>query len=187
MRVILEGPDNAGKSSLARAIRMEVCNVKYFHPGGAPATAIEEADCLATQDAMFMMNEQIIFDRVTCISQMVYNPNPDRDPVRRTYQKAMWQNPGTVVIYCRPPTETLMDVGNYTWRPEETEEHRQKIITRAYEFIERYDAVMLGVPTIFYDWKDQVHAGVVQRKLIQALNGRTDAQEWFRNILELRN
>lgn len=187
MHVVLEGPDNAGKSTLAKAIRTECNRVTYYHPGGAPSDAHDEEVCLTTQRNFFESSGQFLFDRVTCISQQVYNPNPSADEARKAFAQHMVRRPNMVVVYCRPPNETLMDVGNYTWRAEETEEHRQKIITRAAEFIARYDEVMLQVPTIFYDWKDEVHASLIVRKLVQALNGREDAVRWFRDILEMRS
>jgi thymidylate kinase len=186
MRVVLEGPDNAGKTSLAQKLRMEVTDLTYYHPGGAPNGEVAETDCLDGQAGLFFELDRVIFDRVTCVSQQVYNPNALLDPVRQHYAEQMLKAPDLIVIYCRPPNEVLMDVANFKWRAEETEEHRQKIISRAHEFVERYDQVMQKVPCISYDWKSGMHAATIERKLVQGLNGRQDAVDWFKNIINLR-
>ena len=183
MKVVLEGPDNAGKTTLADKLRHQVNGLKYYHPGGAPPDALAEATGRQTQQQMFNDVDCILFDRVTCVSQQVYNPHEVRDPTRRFYAFDMVEQSGLVVIYCRPNNEVLMDVGNFKWRPDETEEHRQKIIGRAHEFVERYDKVMLTVPCITYDWRDQVHAEMIERMLVKGLYGRTDAVKWFKDVI----
>lgn len=184
MKVVLEGPDNAGKTTLAKRLREQVTGLEYFHPGGAPANTDAEIGCLTQQHDMMQSRNRIILDRVTCISQQVYNSDIAGDWQRQQYADMMVATPGLVVIYCRPPNEVLMDVGNYKWRPEETEEHRQKIISRAMEFVHRYDEVMLRVPCISYDWKDAAHAQVIEQKLVQGLYGREDAATWFHNVID---
>lgn len=185
MIIVLEGPDNAGKTTLARKLRHQLTSVKYYHPGGKPDDSAHEAEFLNQQSAMFRSTIPHIIDRVTCISQQVYNPDPVLDHLRQQMAAEMIEA-GVVVIYCRPPNEVLMDTANFSWRAEETEEHRQKIITRAHEFIERYDKVMTGIPCISYDWRDAPHAELIAAKAVQALLGVQSAQEWFKNLINLR-
>lgn len=182
MNFIFEGPDNAGKTSLAQTVLRSVHGMMYHHPGGAPANpAAEDADMVAQFHMLSWPYSHVFMDRVTCISQQVYNPSTERDPARR--QMVQQILPHAVVIYCRPPNEVLMDVGNYTWRAEETEEHRQKIMTRAHEFIERYDMVMTGIPCISYNFRDVAHAEVIRNMLNRAACGDTGAQMWFKEVI----
>jgi adenylate kinase family enzyme len=191
MNVILEGPDNAGKTTLAEHLKSNVTGFTYYHPGGKPDDWAAEEAFMQIQHDLAATRDRHVLDRVTCISQQVYNPDDDpddgRDPIRSAHALLLTQLRNVVVIYCRPPNEVLMDVGNFKWRPEESEEHRQKIISRQHEFVERYDRVMLSVPAIFYNWKDEAHATVIKTKLVQALNGDLGAQAWFQQLIHYRS
>ena len=183
MKVVLEGPDNAGKTTLATFLREHTVGVIYNHPGGKPDSPAAEEDCMSAQYQMASILHRCLLDRVTCISQQVYNPDPERDWDRQQAAATLLQVPNLVVVYCRPPNEVLMDVGNFKWRQEETEEHRQKIISRQHEFVERYDTVMQRVPCLHYNWRDDAHANVLRTKLLQALGGRGDAITWFKDVI----
>lgn len=183
MRVILEGPDNSGKTSLAHHLLKGVANLTYFHPGGAPDSDAAEDVCLTEQQARLEIMDSLVLDRVTAISQRVYSPNIARDAVRELALGKLLRLADTVVIYCRPPNERLMDTASFTWRQEETEEHRQKIVTRQHEFVTRYDELMQRVPCVTYDYTDVAHADIVRVKLVQALQDRSDAVMWFNNLI----
>lgn len=186
MKFVLEGPDNAGKTTLLQNVLKRASTIYTFHPGGPPVDVEDEIKCLNKQVEMFYQPGHAIIDRVTCISQQVYAPDPEMDVSRRSRCKAMLLAPDLCVIYCRPPNETLMDTANFTWRDGETEEHRQKIITRQHEFVGQYDDVMLNVPCVYYDWKDSVHRDMITNLMVQALNGSAEAASWFKSVLNYR-
>ena len=179
--VILEGPDNSGKSTLAKRLR-EVTGVEYYHPGGAPADVQAERAFLVDQHRLAQRGP-IIMDRVTSISQQVYNPDPDLDQDRRHHADILVTNPSVFVVYCRPSNEHLTDVSNFTWRPEETEEHRQKIVKRAIEWVNRYDELMKRVPCLHYDFNDRVAAEVLETALIGALTEDCMWMQWLTTTL----
>jgi GTPase SAR1 family protein len=151
MRIILEGPDNAGKTTLANRIKHALGpRVDYFHPGGKPDDLEAEALCIEVQLDTLRASSSIIMDRCTPISQVVYNP----DPELVGWRDHMWQRYlelDIVLIYCRPSTDRLLRVQDLTWREGETEEHKQKIIANQHTFVQRYDAIMQGKPNLSYE------------------------------------
>lgn len=186
MRIILEGPDNAGKTTLANGIKhLMGPQVNYYHPGGKPDSFEAEGLCIEQQLEALDTSWPIIMDRCTPISQRVYNP----DPQLEGWRERMWQryvDLGVVVIYCRPSTDKLLRVQDLTWRDGETEEHKQKIITNQHQFVARYDQLMQRIPNVSYDFEDAAHAGLIFDKAVQALSGNGDAVDWFHNLINLR-
>lgn len=151
MRVILEGPDNAGKTTLATFLRET--GVEYFHPGGPPKDFWAEVDNMIEQRNKLGVGGHLIMDRVTCISQQVYNASLNLDPIRAQYLAELLQV-RPIIVYCRPSTDRLMRKEDLTWRDGETEEHKQKIIEGQHRFIERYDALMSRTPHIAYNFEE---------------------------------
>lgn len=183
MRLILEGPDNAGKTSLAQQLLAKNVHVKYNHPGGKPDSFEDEVRCINEQ-LIWLLDHHTILDRVTPISQRVYNPDETADKFRiDKWSSYLAMKP--VVVYCRPSTDRLMRFQDFTWRDGETEEHRQKIIRNQHTFIERYDAIMATVPHVLYAF-DEPMGDIVRTKLLQAFGGSAEAQAWLFNIQNYR-
>lgn len=187
MRLILEGPDNAGKTTLARRLA-DACGgevLRYFHPGGRPESIHEELNCLEDQQ-MHLCGGSVILDRVTAISQRVYNPDPQFDARRaQAWRKMQIQCP--VVLYCRPSNDRLLRTQDFTWREGETDEHKEKIIRGQHEFVQRYDALFASIPCVSYDWADDVHREMIYQKLHKAFFGSIDDEMWFKNLMNYRS
>lgn len=183
MKILLEGPDNAGKTTLARAIHDACQRTFYYHPGGKPKDLEDEVKCIETQ-LEILKQDRVIMDRCTPISQMVYNPDTTQDIFRKQRIRDFIQD-DMVIIYARPSTDRLMRVQDLTWRDEETEEHKQKIIRNQHAFIDRYDAIMANVPCISYDFEDNM-AAIIRSKAIEAMNGSEWDFKWFRNLMYYR-
>jgi adenylate kinase family enzyme len=159
-RIILEGPDNAGKTTLARRL-CDATGAAYFHAGGPPKNVAAEDECMRQQGEWLSHDGLVVVDRVTGISQVVYNPDPKRDRIRRMWIRSLLSSqPSVLLVYCRPPNDWLMASDRYTWRPEETEEHKQKIIRNAMTFIERYDDEVQVLPKVVYDFRSAAAEGV---------------------------
>jgi GTPase SAR1 family protein len=184
MRVILEGPDNAGKSTLANALIGEVSGIMYSHPGGKPDDLEHEYLCISDQLALLNKYPSIIMDRITPISQMVYNPDPLLDRHRR---EAMWRLIQTdcLIVYCRPSTDRLLRTQDLTWREGESDEHKEKIIRNQHVFVQRYDALMATVPCVTYDFEGHF-ASAIRTQLVKALRGSDEAVAWFNNLILYR-
>lgn len=183
MKILLEGSDNAGKTTLARAIHDACQHTFYFHPGGKPKDLEDEIACIDTQ-LQILNNDRVIMDRCTPISQMVYNPEPNQDVYRRRRLREYIQD-DVVIIYARPSTDRLLRVQDLTWREDETEEHKQKIIQNQHIFIDRYDKVMAEVPCISYDFEESF-ANTIRIKAINAMNGSKPDFHWFRDLMFYR-
>lgn len=169
MRLILEGPDNAGKTTLADTLRKLLPQHVYFHPGGRPADEKAEDACLKDQLWLMTSQDRLIMDRCTSISQQVYSPDP-----RRSAERGLALNDlitaGVIFVYCRPNTDWLMSFENFTWREGETEEFKQEIIAKQHVFIQRYDDLMQWVPHIHYDYRSE-EAPTIIRHLVGAAEG----------------
>lgn len=183
MKILLEGPDNAGKTTLARAIHDTCQHTFYFHPGGKPKDLDDEVKCIESQ-LQILGNDRVIMDRCTPISQMVYNPDPTQDIFRRQKLRDYMQD-DIIVIYARPSTDRLLRVQDLTWREDETEEHKQKIIKNQHLFIERYDKVMAHVPCVSYDYEESF-ANTIRIRAINAMNGSKPDFHWFRDLMFYR-
>jgi hypothetical protein len=182
MNLVLEGPDNAGKTTLARRL-LTVFGVSYYHPGGPPADWIGELTCLNQQRDMLLFQSSLILDRATCISQQVYSSNQsDAAKLIRAANVQRILESGALFVYCRPSTDRLLRVAEFTWRPGETEEHKQKIIQGQHGFVEAYDRVMAKVPCIHYDYDSETALSLVEL-LVEALAGGVAAKNWLSSQL----
>lgn len=186
MRLVLEGVDNSGKTTLAQRIVGAMGDkVVYQHPGGRPDDLKAELACMDHQHVLLTRHSNIVHDRVTSISQQVYNPDEALNKVRQEALTRLRSIAGLVIVYCRPPTDRLMAVEEFTWREGETEEHMQKIVRNQHKFIERYDALMQTVPCISYNYKEP-SSEVIYQKIVQAMQGVYGSQAWFDGVLNYR-
>lgn len=142
--IILEGMDNSGKSTLAKQFGLDI-----LHPGPAPRTKYEELSCLQTQ--LENARKPIVQDRVTCISSQVYGRNPDF-VLLNDYLKQMVNTPHCIVIYCRPPIETILNFGTHKAKAHDNPEHLSRIQHDGLELISKYDRLMKTIPHLVYDW-----------------------------------
>lgn len=180
--VVLEGPDNSGKSTLAKYL-CDATRALYYHPGGAPADIQAERRFLIEQQQLINSGGPLVMDRLTCVSQQVYNGHAEFDQERLRHLDVVTRSQFVFVVYCRPPNEVLCDTSNFTWRSDETEEHRQKIITRAFEWVQKYDDLMTKVPCAHYDFKDSTASEVLRTALIGALIEDPLWMEWLTRMM----
>jgi adenylate kinase family enzyme len=182
MRIILEGPDNAGKTTLAENIRKADPYLPYHHPGGRPANAEEEKACMVDQMRLLMKHPAILMDRCTAISQQVYTPKPELEEDRRTWLANIAKEDRVFIVFCRPSTDWLMSFDNFTWREGETEEFKQEIIDKQHVFIQRYDAIMATVPHVHFDYRSE-EAPHVLRHLRLGILGRQESIEFLNKMV----
>jgi hypothetical protein len=146
--IVLEGPDNAGKSTLADYLCKRFDLPKYT-AGPAPKTQYEMIQCYLRQSEL--SSTACVHDRVTCISQSVYS-GPSR--LADAELDLMIDTPGCVFVYCRPPERVLMDFSNHRIKSYDTEESLSKIMDNQHEFIKRYDSLFAKIPHVQYDWTE---------------------------------
>lgn len=96
MIVVVEGPDNSGKSTLVKHLASKL-GVHYV-PGEGPAKSGKEINARVER---YHQMDGVIFDRHPCVSQAIYNkfrdssPSVDFDLTIEFYRK------DPLIIYCR--------------------------------------------------------------------------------------
>jgi hypothetical protein len=163
--IVLEGMDNSGKSTLAQLFELEV-----VHPGPAPKSTEEELNCLKDQNLLAGANN-IVHDRVTCISSQVYK-NKVFDPRYMSYLRSMQAAPGCVIVYCRPPDDLVLDFNNHKRKDYDTDEAIQLLADNATQYLRSYDRLMYNVPHLLYNYT--ISNNIVE----QAKSLLTDIQRW---------
>lgn len=145
--IIVEGADNSGKTTFAKSLS----TLSYHSAGPAPKDHDDLIRCLT--DQMGRATMPCVQDRLTCISQQVYWNDAPVDELQADLA-AIMSVPGVVVVYCRPPERTLMDMSTHKVKSYETEENVQNLIRMQHEFVRRYDDLMGKIVHIQYDWTD---------------------------------
>lgn len=141
MSIIIEGPDNSGKSTLAKALSDHL-NLPIVHAGG-PGT-VEENEARLTNDFNNMISK-IIMDRSYIISETVYASAMGREmsfhprPWFRTMkgiQDAQVTIP--IIIFCDAHDEVLLDMKHHIVKPHETAQHARDMQSKAKTIISAY-------------------------------------------------
>lgn len=151
--IILEGPDNSGKSTLgvtlAKALETTTRHSIRPAPGSTPLQCLEHS-------ARQLRPQRVILDRVFAISESIYGPIcRGQSAMERHTREAildLYQRP-YLIIYCRPRSKTILDNKGRDQMPGVLENH-QKIIAA-------YDRIMLDISrfskcrVIQYDWQNR--------------------------------
>ncbi len=97
MRIIVEGPDNSGKSTLIAHLS-DMLNLDVV-PGEGPAISNGEINDRVVR---YLDIDNAIFDRHPCISQAIYNNfRPDDAPAVEDWLTTAFYNQSNFFIYCR--------------------------------------------------------------------------------------
>lgn len=148
--IIIEGPDNSGKSTLGAQLTKKL-NIPTIHSAKPdPAWTQEEALRHALDSHL---PKDAILDRTYTISELVYGPicrggsalgdlhfNALRDLYSRSH----------LIIYCRPPLEKILD--------NQGRDQMDGVIENHQKLVERYDEVMYDLlrfstnRVVWYDW-----------------------------------
>jgi hypothetical protein len=139
--IVVEGFDMSGKSTLAKAIG-QAKGWPVLHTGG-PTTDLQDViACL--HRSRVRMTEPCVQDRITHVSESVYSmtefPKKAGWAIAHLHEIAV----PVCVIYCRPPTEFLMDAlrEEHVAKAHDTCDILDRIRRDAYEMIHYYDTIM---------------------------------------------
>jgi len=95
--VIVEGPDNAGKSTLIAHLAATL-GLSYV-PGEGPAKSTEEIN---ERVMRYAQKDNVIFDRHPCISQPLYNQFRTGGPeIERSFIDDLYRRDDVLFVYCR--------------------------------------------------------------------------------------
>ncbi len=146
--VILEGPDGAGKSTLATAL-VRLTGFKYTH-FTAPAQGVSFDDtCRIQVGEVHASGESVLFDRFH-LSERVYGPIARGvDTMSDDFEQSMWGLVRPVVVLCLPPWETA-----YTNWAQRNAERAEMIVKRSqYEAVYlAYESIRTTLPVLQYDY-----------------------------------
>lgn len=141
MNVILEGPDNAGKSTLARYVAQSLGRPLVI--SGGPELYPNEINDRA---AAYMLYHNVVFDRHPVISQNIYN-QMRAQPQTWVHEENKWRFYDTqpLIIYCRPTTMK----GNIP-KPHEDPAHLEMVNSKYKDICFLYDKWAMDHAHLWY-------------------------------------
>lgn len=134
--IIVEGMDNSGKTTAVNFLHSET-GIPISKSAGPIK---DEKEACKWTSIMLKLNPLIIFDRFFVISEEIYGP-PLRgrnvlkhDPEWRTWYMDRLVMTNSLIIYCRPPIEKIMDM--------EPSNQMRGVYENAKMLTDRYDHLM---------------------------------------------
>lgn len=153
MAIILEGPDNAGKSTLAKALS-EAMGWNTIHAGGPPKNEAETKERLHTD--FDLMQRKMIMDRSFIISETVFGPitrnirSFDPKPWFRKMQSLDIHDETFHLLICLPPESVVCNQKVHIIKPHETKEHVDAMLAKQKQIYAAY-ASLANVMGLFMD------------------------------------
>lgn len=143
MIIILEGPDNAGKSTLGQKLS-DCLGIDLVHPGGPPKNIVEVIARCQEQSNVFQLSTEVdfIFDRVTCISDQIYRGRPEFDRVFGVYQGQLKIAKNVIIIYCRPSDTRVKNFDDHVQKDHEDAAVVQHAKDNVDRVVDEYDGLM---------------------------------------------
>lgn len=131
--IIVEGPDGAGKSTLVNSL---ADRLRYIvHRNSGPPKDVEALH--ERINKYRSLPHWTICDRHAGLSELIYGPIIRGTRIAFNPSAIL---PGKVLIYCRPPLETLM--ASHVIKESDPPDHAQKVTERIKAIVEAYDAAM---------------------------------------------
>lgn len=147
MNVIVEGPDNSGKSTLV-SVLASVFNMPVIHSHG-PATDDEQFDVRCKH---YLSQHSTIFDRHCIVSEEIYGQARGRVRTKPEL-KQIFLHTSKVVIVCRGDG-TLQ---GHVLKAHDSPDHKQLVQVRHRMICEAYDRYALDYAHILYRKGDAPH------------------------------
>jgi len=154
--LIIEGPDNSGKTTLVKELAQLLPGQKVLHSGGPVKS---EADRDERMERI-LNSRHVIWDRVPCISEQIYGPVLRGVNIfgGTTYLQAV-VDIGAAIIYCRPPDHLLFNLDTHDVNPDhDDEEHLTGIKQNHEKIVASYDYFMRHIPHLRYDYYNMTMA-----------------------------
>lgn len=151
--IIVEGFDGSGKSTLANRIGV-MLGWEVLHTGGPTKDETDVISCLLRSRQR--MRARCVQDRITHISESAYSLLTYPNKAARALDNLRDIHPQMTVIYCRPPTEFLVqELSAHVRKEWDNDEHMSSVVANARQIIATYDTIMavvaLRVDILMYD------------------------------------
>ena len=155
MPIVIEGPDNSGKSRLAKELATRLGSL-VIHAGPKSGSYSKMVSDMAAQNRKLSspQSNNDVFDRLTCISERTYRNYCDVDDKAMVQALDSLVAHDVILIYCRPPSSTIMDFSTHLVKAYDTESAMKDIVDNAHRYIARYDATFSKIPHLSYNWLD---------------------------------
>lgn len=161
--IILEGPDGAGKSTLAQQLSADL-NVPLHHSGGPPRDRQEIIARQARMNKDLLAGVVKVYDRAPCISDPIYGPiirgeTPFDDYTHLALEFRMRLK--VPVIYCRPRLAFIHAALVDRLEPEKTykpQKHIDGVRKNVDAIVASYDWNIGHFPHWRYDWTGQTES-----------------------------
>ena len=186
--IILEGPDNAGKSTLAQRIKKRfdlavvTSNSKEWNDKYTPAE-------IAIASRFQLWPQRILRDRCYAISEYIYGRvlrgGPKLGLEHKTCLMDLWHRP-YLIIYCRPPMRNICQIEN---------EQMEGVKENIQSIVEEYDNLMGEIAinshcqVIRYDYTQTtlVELFAVCKVYLDSLTTRIHSVEYVNQFKEIEN
>lgn len=146
MSIVLEGPDNSGKSTVAKKLN-DIFGWPILHAGG-PATK-EDVDVRLATDLANMTLKDRIMDRSCIISESIYGPicrDTSLFDATEWYKKIQaldMLDPDLLIVFCVADSEHLLnDTRDQSDKEHKSKEHQQRVQEMQYKLIQRYQVTI---------------------------------------------
>jgi hypothetical protein len=182
MIIVLEGPDNAGKSTLGRKLSADL-SMDLIHPGGPPKHIVEVIARCQEQLLTFQLSTEVdfIYDRITCISDMIYRGRDEYKRIFEIYQGQLRTAKNVIIIYCRPSDERVKDFSDHVKKDHETDEVVQHAVANVDRIVDEYDVLMNAfandrhITALKYDFERDVNSDGYEA-ILKLLKSRKDVR-----------
>lgn len=145
MNVIVEGIDNTGKTTLAKAISRDL-SIEFMDRtklGRGVPTSFEQ---VVDRAERYLQEDGVVFDRHTCITQPIYGMLRDDPDLPKALLDAFY-NEDNIIIYARCTGNVLV---GHEPSPGDTEEHLRDIGDNYGALLAAYDKWAIEHAHIIY-------------------------------------
>lgn len=158
--IIVEGPDNSGKSTLIQNLLKDY-TIELFSTSKGPIHDLNYFERKILETTQNLEFPHLIMDRCSLLSEEIYGPTLrsknliDELEYPSYYRRKLYSSLSqgeTFLIYCRPPKPILLDFKNHQVKEHDTQEHLNNIILKAESIIEAYDTIVGPIANFIYDY-----------------------------------
>ena len=154
--IVVEGPDNSGKSTLISKLTQKLGLTLLDRPHGPPKDASELRKRIKDLEPQYN-NKKAIIDRHPIIGESIYGPvlrNHNMLTSIKDYEilrKTFWTS-DIFIIYCRPPMDKIMNMETHQVKDYDTPEHLRALKKNVVSIIDAYDLKMWLCQAHKYDY-----------------------------------